>query len=191
MCHFMYFRDYVRWNFQNVAAQEDFGTCETDVLISLIQLDDLVIYDEMTLFLCLVRWIESQEDHTENLIRQVFAYVRFPMMSPRQLADLLLCSLTQRYKDFFVERMAIAMAFHSGESVYSVIHICFLTLIFFRSKGAFYRRFIDAEQSRFAAVYTAALHVGKMGYTTVTGKLLFATILSYAHFGSLFTSFLC
>lgn len=110
----MYLRDYVRWNFQNVAAQEDFGTCETDVLISLIQLDDLVIYDEMTLFLCLVRWIESQEDHNENLIRQVFAYVRFPMMSPRQLADLLLCSLTQRYKDFFVERMAIAMAFHSG-----------------------------------------------------------------------------
>ena len=110
----MYLRDYVRWNFQNVAAQEDFGTCETDVLISLIQLDDLVIYDEMTLFLCLVRWIDSQEDHNENLIRQVFAYVRFPMMSPRQLADLLLCSLTQRYKDFFVERMAIAMVFHSG-----------------------------------------------------------------------------
>lgn len=86
-----------------------------DVLISLIHMDDLAIYDEITLFHCLVRWIEAQEDHNENLIRQVFSYIRFPMMTPRQLADLLLCSLTQRYKEFFVERMAIAMAFHSGK----------------------------------------------------------------------------
>ena len=107
-------RDYVRWNFKNVAEQEDFGTCEVDVLISLIQLDDLAIYDEKTLYYCLVKWIEAQEDHNESLVRQVFAYVRFPMMSPRQLADLLLCSLTQQYKEFFVQRMAIAMAFHSG-----------------------------------------------------------------------------
>lgn len=108
-------RDYVRWNFQSVAAQDDFGTCEVDVLISLIQLDDLSIYDETTLFHCLVKWIEAQEEQNENLIRQVFSYVRFPMMSPRQLADLLLCSLTQRYKEFFVERMAVSMAFHSGQ----------------------------------------------------------------------------
>ena len=109
-------RDYVRWNFQSVAAQDDFGTCEVDVLISLIQLDDLSIYDETTLFHCLVKWIDAQEEQNENLIRQVFSYVRFPMMSPRQLADLLLCSLTQRYKEFFVERMAVSMAFHSGSS---------------------------------------------------------------------------
>lgn len=98
-----------------MAAQDDFGTCEVDVLISIIQMDDLAIYDEMTVFHCLVKWIEAQEDPNENLVRQVFSYVRFPMMTPRQLADLLLCSLTQRYKEFFVERMAIAMAFHSGE----------------------------------------------------------------------------
>jgi hypothetical protein len=87
-------------------------------------MDDLAIYDEMTLFHCLVKWIEVQDDPNENLIRQVFSYVRFPMMTPRQLADLLLCSLTQRFKEFFVERMAIAMAFHSGikraSSVYTL-----------------------------------------------------------------------
>ena len=91
-----------------------------DVLISLIQLDDLSIYDEMTLFHCLVKWVEAQEEQNENLIRQIFSYVRFPMMSPRQLADLLLCSLTQRYKEFFVERMAISMAFHSGSKNSSI-----------------------------------------------------------------------
>lgn len=107
-------RDHVRWNFESIASQEEFSTCEVDVLISLLQLDDLVVYDEMTLFHCMVRWMEAQEDPNENLICQVFSYIRFPMMSPRQLADLLLCSLTQKYKEFFVQRMAIAMAFHSG-----------------------------------------------------------------------------
>ena len=108
-------RDYVKYNFQSVAAQEDFFQCEADVLISLIQLDELTVYDEMTLFHCLVRWIEAQEEQSEGLVRQVLSCVRFPMMSPRQLADLLICPLTHRYKDFFVERMAIAMAFHSRE----------------------------------------------------------------------------
>lgn len=37
------------------------------------------------------------------------------MMSPRQLADLLLSPLINKYKDFFVERMAIGMYFHAGQ----------------------------------------------------------------------------
>lgn len=41
-------------------------------------------------------------------------FVRFPMMTPRQLADLLLVPLTIKYKEFFVTRMAIGMSFHSG-----------------------------------------------------------------------------
>ena len=41
-------------------------------------------------------------------------HVRFPMMTPRQLAELLLVPLTSRHKDFFVERMAMGMSFHSG-----------------------------------------------------------------------------
>jgi len=112
--HQLSFRDYVRWNFLSIAQSEEFGTCEVDVLISLLQLDDLVIYDELTLFHCMARWIEAQDEQNENLIMQVFSYIRFPMMSPRQLADLLQCPLTLRYKEFFVERMAVANAFHSG-----------------------------------------------------------------------------
>jgi hypothetical protein len=52
--------------------------------------------------------------HMEQLVVEVMSHVRFPMMSPRQLADLLLSPLTKTYKEFFVERMAIGMAFHSG-----------------------------------------------------------------------------
>ncbi|KAF2363238.1 BTB/POZ domain [Trinorchestia longiramus] len=51
----------------------------------------------------------------ECLTYEVMSYVRFPMMTPRQLADLLLVPLTIQYKEFFVTRMAVGMAFHSGQ----------------------------------------------------------------------------
>lgn len=50
----------------------------------------------------------------EQLVVEVMSHIRFPMMSPRQLAELLLSPLTTKYKEFFVERMAIGMSFHSG-----------------------------------------------------------------------------
>lgn len=78
---------------------------------------------------CVVKWLDLQKQrlsrdtpntvgdidaHMEQLVVEVMSHVRFPMMSPRQLADLLLSPLTKTYKEFFVERMAIGMAFHSG-----------------------------------------------------------------------------
>lgn len=41
--------------------------------------------------------------------------VRFPMMSPRKLADLLLSPLVTKYKDFFLDRLALGMAFHRND----------------------------------------------------------------------------
>lgn len=76
---------------------------------------------------CVVHWLELQrqqmlEDadpqidaHMEVLIQEVMSHVRFPMMTPRQLAELLLSPLTKQYKEFFIERMAIGMSFHSGK----------------------------------------------------------------------------
>lgn len=54
--------------------------------------------------------------HFANLVTEVMSYVRFPMMCPRQLASLLVHTLTSRFKDFFVERMALAMTFHSNQN---------------------------------------------------------------------------
>lgn len=61
--------------------------------------------------------LESQvETQMEALVEQVMSHVRFPMMSPRQLAELLMSPLTKKYKEFFIERMAIGMSFHSGHT---------------------------------------------------------------------------
>jgi len=107
---------------------------------------------------CVVKWLDLQKErlshdasntvgdidaHMEQLVVEVMSHVRFPMMSPRQLADLLLCPLTKTYKEFFVERMTIGMAFHSG-MIYetkSTLH-CLLTLLFSCSSVLFEALFI-------------------------------------------------
>lgn len=55
------------------------------------------------------------EYHFAHLVTMVMSYVRFPMMAPRELASLLIHNLTSRFKDFFIEQMAVAMAFHHNQ----------------------------------------------------------------------------
>ncbi|XP_031784091.1 BTB/POZ domain-containing protein 17 isoform X1 [Nasonia vitripennis] len=123
-CH-----NFVKWNIELVAATPDFANFELDVLVSLLHQSSLVIYDELSLFKYLEIWLNHQNDRlksqlpitdVETTLKQmviaVMIPIRFPMMSPRQLAELLLSPLTQKYKEFFVERMAIGMSFHSGHN---------------------------------------------------------------------------
>lgn len=69
---------------------------------------------------------ETVESYLESLVYEVMSHIRFPMMSPSQLADLLIHPLTQKYKEFFVERMGIGMAFHRSEfSIPSISRVIF------------------------------------------------------------------
>ncbi|KAF0294582.1 BTB/POZ domain-containing protein 17 [Amphibalanus amphitrite] len=111
--------NFVKWNFETVAISEQFADFDVEVLLFFLQQDDLVVQDEVTLYNHVVRWLEAQErcqpaEVMSALVEEVMLHVRFPMMTPRQLAELLLVPLTSRHKDFFVERMAMGMSFHSG-----------------------------------------------------------------------------
>ena len=121
-------QNFIKWNIELVAKTADFGNFELEVLVGLLHQSSLVIKDEMTLYKCLESWLEHQAERLkaqlaptelETALKQltvaVMSPVRFPMMSPRQLAELLLSPLTKKYKEFFVERMAIGMSFHSGQ----------------------------------------------------------------------------
>jgi BTB/POZ domain-containing protein 17 len=76
-------------------------------------------------FRLVVSWLDLQrqrllaeadfENTMANYTRTAMLCVRFPMMSPRQLADLLLSPLVTKYKDFFLDRLALGMAFHSND----------------------------------------------------------------------------
>ncbi|XP_052758134.1 BTB/POZ domain-containing protein 17 [Galleria mellonella] len=129
-------QNFVKWNLEWVWSDSELGELEGETLVHLLQQSDLVLHNEMSLYEFVVRWLNKQRErlnsselsasekklHWESLVPAVFSHVRFPMMCPKQLAKLLLCPLTQEHKDFFMERMAIAMSYQSGqyERVYEV-----------------------------------------------------------------------
>ncbi|XP_047531839.1 BTB/POZ domain-containing protein 17 [Vanessa atalanta] len=121
-------QNFVKWNMEWVVDSE-LAELEDDTLLLLLQHSDLVLHNEMTLYQFVVRWLNKQKErlntsdlsenelkvHWDSLVTTVFSHVRFPMMCPNQLAKLLLCPLTQEHKEFFMERMAIAMSYQSGQ----------------------------------------------------------------------------
>lgn len=122
-------KNYIKWNLESVANNSEFSQLEGDLLISILKQNDLVVYNEMVLYNCIVRWLELQkiklqqsgllqldvDSKMDKLVETAMSYIRFPMMTPRELADLLLSPLTKKYKEFFVDRMAIGMTFHAGQ----------------------------------------------------------------------------
>ena len=42
-------QDFIKWNLQLIAQTPDFGNFEPEILINILQQDDVVIVDEMTL----------------------------------------------------------------------------------------------------------------------------------------------
>lgn len=122
-------QNYIKWNFETVANTPDFSNFEVEMLVDLLKQHDVVVYNEKVLFDCIVRWLQLQhirwqnadlsknelELHMKHLVETVMSYIRFPMMSPRELADLLMSAIVREHKEFFVDRMAIGMTYHSGK----------------------------------------------------------------------------
>lgn len=122
-------QNFVKWNLEWVWSDAELGELEGETLVQLLNQSDLVLHNEMSLYHFVERWLNRQKEkldasdfneaekksHWESLVAAVFSHVRFPMMCPNQLAKLLLCPLTQEHKDFFMERMAIAMSYQSGQ----------------------------------------------------------------------------
>ncbi|CAF4817303.1 unnamed protein product [Pieris macdunnoughi] len=122
-------QNFVKWNMEWVWSHADLSELEDETLLLLLQQSDLVLHNECSLYRFTVDWLHRQKQrfshseenacewkqHWETLVTTVFSHIRFPMMCPSQLAKLLLCSLTQEYKEFFMEQMAIAMSYQSGQ----------------------------------------------------------------------------
>ncbi|XP_059486729.1 BTB/POZ domain-containing protein 17 [Neocloeon triangulifer] len=119
-------QNFVLWNFSTVARADDFCYLELESIISILQQNDLVVKDELELYRLVIYWLELQklrlaesdldtEETLASYTQATMKCIRFPMMTPRQLADLLLQNEVKKYKEFFVDRLALGMAFHSDE----------------------------------------------------------------------------
>lgn len=56
---------------------------------------------------------ESVDEVFESLVKEIMTLIRFPMMSPIELANLLIDPLVSRFKGFLVDQMAAAMVYHN------------------------------------------------------------------------------
>ncbi len=116
--------DFIRTNFQKVSENVDFPHMEPDVLQHFLLRSDLVVEDEMTLFQCVDSWLQAQRDamersgehlvdlHMDGHIQELLQTIRFPMMTPAQLASLLVNPLSQTHTELLVEKIRTAMKFH-------------------------------------------------------------------------------
>ncbi|KAF7281551.1 hypothetical protein GWI33_004520 [Rhynchophorus ferrugineus] len=120
-------QNYLKWNFEAVANTSDFTNIACDTFIKILQQSDVVVYNEIMLYNCVVRWLELQKikmdktDHGDykkfsELVEKVMKYIRFPMMTHRELADLLMSPMIRQHEEFFVDRMVIGLKYHSGYS---------------------------------------------------------------------------
>ncbi|XP_058825959.1 BTB/POZ domain-containing protein 17 [Topomyia yanbarensis] len=128
-------QNFLKWNLDIVSESNDFNELCGLILVRLLQQNDLVVKSEFTLFEYLEKWLlykkdqlDKEQEMTEeeklfelvSTIEAVFVHVRFAMMSPPELAKILLRPIMQYHKDFFVERVAIGMSYHAGEGIQAI-----------------------------------------------------------------------
>lgn len=122
---------FLKWNFEMVAESKDYGELDVNIMTLLLQQNDLVVKNEYELFTFLEKWLlykkeqlynsdsnltaQEKESIFLNMIESTVVHIRFAMMSPIELARLLIKPIILCHKEFLVQRMAIGMSYHSGQ----------------------------------------------------------------------------
>lgn len=125
---------FLKWNLDIMAEARDFVDLDINILIALLQQNDLVLKNEYELFTYAENWFsmkkrqmdleqttssitdEQKAQNLRDMLRSIFIHIRYPMMSPHDLASILLKPLIKQDADFFFERHSIGMTYHAGPS---------------------------------------------------------------------------
>uniref|UniRef100_U5EUX5 Putative transport and golgi organization n=1 Tax=Corethrella appendiculata TaxID=1370023 RepID=U5EUX5_9DIPT len=121
---------FLKWNLDIVAETNDFCDLDVNYLIVLLQQNDLVLQSEFSLFEYVEKWLMNKKEQIERepdlnddekqhyvitTLHSVIVHIRFAMMTPTELSKLLVRPIMNWHKEFFVERIAIGMSYHSGQ----------------------------------------------------------------------------
>ena len=119
--------NFIKANFELVSKTIDFPNMEPELLVSLIKSNDLVIEDELKLFECISSWLKAKKSiminggeenvnlHFDRYVDMLLPHVRFPMMTPNQLAYLLLSPLSQSHTHLIVDRIRMGLNYHKNQ----------------------------------------------------------------------------
>lgn len=121
---------FLKWNLNIVGESRDFPELDVNILIVLLQQNDLVVQNEYDLFAYVENWLmhkinqiqndvtqcdEPKQQSIHQLIESVTVHIRFAMMTPNELAKLLLKPIIKCHTEYFVGRISIGMSYHSGQ----------------------------------------------------------------------------
>lgn len=124
---------FLKWNLDIMADARDFVDLDINILIALLQQNDLVLKNEYELFTYAENWFnmkkrqidveqttssitdEEKSRNLQDMLRSIFVHIRYPMMSPRDLANLLLKPIIKQDADFFVQCISNGMTFHAAQ----------------------------------------------------------------------------
>lgn len=135
-------RNFICWNFELLSdLQSECDSLETDVLVQILTRNDLVIKDEFCLFKCVSKWLmlQLQCKHSAtdkrsasssgsgscivnesighlsfpDLVKEIMSHIRFPLMSYRELANVLMDPIAKDYEYLFDDRIKDAMKFNA------------------------------------------------------------------------------
>lgn len=124
---------FLKWNLDIMADARDFVDLDINILIALLQQNDLVLKNEYELFTYAENWFnmkkrqidveqttssitdEEKAQNLQDMLRSIFVHIRYPMMSPREFANLLLKPIIKQDADFFVQCISNGMAFHAAQ----------------------------------------------------------------------------
>ncbi|XP_068141188.1 BTB/POZ domain-containing protein 17 [Drosophila tropicalis] len=108
---------FLKWNLETVAESKDFVEMDPAIMQLLLQQNDLVVTSEYKLFTILQTWLLPRHDQIGfmELIEQTVIHIRFGMMTPTEVAHLLIEPLIEYHKEFLVNRIAIGMSYQSGQ----------------------------------------------------------------------------
>lgn len=130
-CH-----NFVKWNFEMIANTSNFANLEPEVLVNLLHQNDLVVHSEKTLYELVMKWLSAQRsrlsgmegvdlqvagEHMKELSYALLAQVRLPMMTLKQLAQVVVQHLPTEQDqagdqpNSFVNLLKAAMKFHAGQ----------------------------------------------------------------------------
>ncbi len=110
-------RDFIAANFSRISDTIDFPNLEPDSLAAFLRRSDLVVEDEMVVFRCLDTWLRARREmmersgedhvdlHLERHVREFLPLVRFPMMTPAQLASLMLSPLSETHTELLAQKI--------------------------------------------------------------------------------------
>ena len=84
--------NFIAWNFHSFMKKPEFLLCDKDTLIAFLQCSDLVVSDEFSLTVAIIEWLDvnalCDPDNESILVREIVSYLRFGMLSPVELAKL-------------------------------------------------------------------------------------------------------